>query len=513
MDSFLPNLLSLLLTIVVTLLIIGLVVFVHELGHFLAARSVGVKVEKFAIGFGPKLFTRQFGETEFSLRLIMLGGFVQMYGDLDPTSSRADETTRGQEDSYLSKNVWQKLWITVAGVVANVIFAAVVFVAFIALTGGTLLLQRIGDYKFIAAEQTEEVMFLTQDFRGTEAPYGAILSIEGVAIETKADLEKIAHAPENYGRELEVELLNVSSSHKYQVILNGAGVASNFDLDIFPIGSAEGRVVLGEIATDKAVGKARLVSISSAGDAQSGSIGGGSLPITSAEGDWDTQKLSGQYLLMFAGKQILSGQQLLDAIDQNLGKKVQAVFIDGQQMLTQVEIELPASKPEEGGVLGVSFGVARMGVNKDAMLVKYASPLAGGPAHAVNSIGYNAYALSLLVSEALSGRPDALAQNVGSVVAIGREVNTIQTLSLTSGAGTLVQFLNLLGVFSAILAFMNILPIPILDGGNVVFIILEALRGKPLPKRVMDVLYIAFFGGLMLLSVLVIGLDIFKLFR
>ncbi len=506
MESFLPNLLSLLLTIIVTVLIIGLVVFVHELGHFLAARSVGVNVEKFAIGFGPKIFTRQFGQTEFSLRLIMLGGFVQMYGDLDPTSSRADETTRGQEGSYLSKNVWQKLWITVAGVVANVVFAAVVFVVFIALTGGTLLLQRIGDYKFIAAEQTDEVMFLTQDFRGEDSPYGAVVSINGEKISSKADLERIVHAAGNYDRELDVELLNITNIQKHKLVLNGGGVASNFDLDVFATGNSEGRVIFGEVSGDKAVGKARLVSITSAREGQMGSTG-----TTAAE--WNSQKLSGQYLLMFAGKQIYSGQQLLDAIDQNLGKKVTAVFLSGEQQLTQVELELPATKPQEGGVLGVSFGVARLGVNKDAMLVNYPNALTGGPAHAVNSIGYNAYALGILISEAIAGRPDALAQNVGSVVAIGREVNTIQTLSLTSGAGTLVQFLNLIGVFSAILAFMNILPIPILDGGNVVFIILEALRGKPLPKRMMDVLYIAFFGGLMLLSVLVIGLDIFKLFR
>jgi regulator of sigma E protease len=87
------------LSIVIVILIFGLVIFVHELGHFLAARSCGVLVEEFALGMGPVLISKTIGETQYSLRALPIGGFCKMYGDeVDPMRKKKDGERRNRKN-------------------------------------------------------------------------------------------------------------------------------------------------------------------------------------------------------------------------------------------------------------------------------------------------------------------------------------------------------------------------------------------------------------------------------
>jgi len=102
------------LTIIVFLLVIGVLVVVHEFGHFIIAKLTGVKVEEFAIGFPPRLFSIKKGETEYSINAIPLGGYVKMLGELEhSTSKRAFETQKPGT----------RFWISIAGVLMNVFLA------------------------------------------------------------------------------------------------------------------------------------------------------------------------------------------------------------------------------------------------------------------------------------------------------------------------------------------------------------------------------------------------------
>ena len=105
---------------------LGLVIFVHELGHFLVAKAVGIKVERFALGFGPRLIGFQWGETDYCIKALPLGGYIKMLGqeDLRPANEVEDLDPR----SYNAKPVWARLCVISAGVVMNVILAAVLFV-------------------------------------------------------------------------------------------------------------------------------------------------------------------------------------------------------------------------------------------------------------------------------------------------------------------------------------------------------------------------------------------------
>jgi len=122
-----------LLKVASIVLLLGGLIFVHELGHFMAAKLMGVKVVRFSIGFGPRLFGVQRGETEYRIAILPLGGYVKMAGD-DPSEAPAEED-RGR--GYLEQPPWKRLLIALAGPAANLLFPAVIYVALATAQNGT----------------------------------------------------------------------------------------------------------------------------------------------------------------------------------------------------------------------------------------------------------------------------------------------------------------------------------------------------------------------------------------
>jgi regulator of sigma E protease len=114
-------------TIIATIFVIGLLVFFHELGHFITAKMVGMRVHEFAIGFGPKLISKQYGETLYSIRIIPLGGFNKIAG-MDPDEEQ-------DEHSFNSKPIWARMLVIVAGPVMN-FFLPILLLLLVFLTAG-----------------------------------------------------------------------------------------------------------------------------------------------------------------------------------------------------------------------------------------------------------------------------------------------------------------------------------------------------------------------------------------
>jgi len=125
--------------ILVALLVLSVLIFFHELGHFTAARFFGVQVDVFSIGFGKKLYSRTIGKTQWSISAIPLGGYVKMKGqdDTDPTKKSFDT------DSYNAKKPWQRIVILLAGPFANFLMAFLLYFA-IANLGVPKLLPYVG---------------------------------------------------------------------------------------------------------------------------------------------------------------------------------------------------------------------------------------------------------------------------------------------------------------------------------------------------------------------------------
>ncbi len=112
---------DILITVVLAVVAFGVIIFIHELGHFIVAKSVGIKVNEFALGMGPKILKKQKGETLYSLRLLPIGGFVSMEGE--------DEES-DDDRSFGKKKVWQRVSVVVAGAVMNLILGLIVMIIY-----------------------------------------------------------------------------------------------------------------------------------------------------------------------------------------------------------------------------------------------------------------------------------------------------------------------------------------------------------------------------------------------
>jgi regulator of sigma E protease len=113
------------LTLISFIVLLLVLIFVHELGHFIAAKLLGVKVERFSLGFPPKVWSKTIGETEYQLAWLPLGGYVKMYGE-DPNSEEGVPPEM-ESRSFSHKPAWAKIIIVLAGPVSNLIFAALLF--------------------------------------------------------------------------------------------------------------------------------------------------------------------------------------------------------------------------------------------------------------------------------------------------------------------------------------------------------------------------------------------------
>jgi regulator of sigma E protease len=125
------------------IIVLGILIFVHELGHFIVAKLMGVKVEKFSLGFGPKIFGRQVGETEYLISAFPLGGYVKMFGETGiveggapgetgegdgPVPEPRELTPAEQARSFSHKSPWQRMAIVLAGPAFNLVFAWLILV-------------------------------------------------------------------------------------------------------------------------------------------------------------------------------------------------------------------------------------------------------------------------------------------------------------------------------------------------------------------------------------------------
>ncbi len=166
------------MTILAAIVLFGLIIFVHELGHFLSAKLVRVKVLKFSIGFGPKLIGKKYGDTEYLISSIPFGGYVKMLGESSEDEIQEEE----KKYSFSSQPVWKRFVIVFLGPLFNFFFAIVIFV-FVFLYGVPILLPEIGD-----------VLPNTPAQRARLAKGDTIISIDGSQIAQWDEMTKIIHA-------------------------------------------------------------------------------------------------------------------------------------------------------------------------------------------------------------------------------------------------------------------------------------------------------------------------------
>lgn len=122
-------------TVVSFIIVLGLLIFVHEFGHFIWAKFFGVRVLKFSLGFGPKLISKQYGETEYLISAFPLGGYVKMFGE-NPGEIAEEKLSPGElKRSFATRPVWQRFIIVAGGPVFNLIFAMFLFFIIVFVAG------------------------------------------------------------------------------------------------------------------------------------------------------------------------------------------------------------------------------------------------------------------------------------------------------------------------------------------------------------------------------------------
>jgi regulator of sigma E protease len=417
------------MTILATIIVLGVLIFVHELGHFAAAKAVGVEVQRFSIGLGPKLFGVRRGETEYVLSAIPLGGYVKMGGMDDEVMERieggaASSRTPSPRD-FDAKPIWARTFVISAGVIMNMVFAFGVYTFVYARWGAPKIdTTRVGQVDRALLPPGTEAL-------GRIQPGAHIVRIGDRAIEDWGDVQ---------------EGLYNGTPGPTAVIVSDPADTLRVDLPI----DEEGR-----LRVVQAVGYEL--------DAAVGIVNPGS-PAAKAglkEGD---------EIVAVDGVGVESWYDFRALVEVRPGERVELTLRrDGRELIRPVTLDAVDEKQRDGttrevGKVGVYPPLDRiMGYEP----VSLREAVVGGYGETVRVTGMILGFLGDLVTGGVSPR------SVGSIVTIGEASGERMRAGID-------QFLQFMALFSVNLAILNLLPIPVLDGGHLLFLGIEAVRGRAL---------------------------------
>lgn len=393
-------------------LILGLTILVglHELGHMLAAKWFGMRVEKYAIGFPPKLFGKKIGETEYMLGLIPLGGFVKISGMVDESMDTEALKEEPKPWEFRAKPAWQRLIVMMGGIIVNVITGIVIFIALTYHYGEQYIPAEELKYGIVANEVGREIGFQTGD---------KVVAVNGKKLERFDEIrsmEALLGSNAYYTVERNGKLVDI------QVPVDLMDKMADNEEDAFFV---EPRVPfkVGDVVANSAADKAGL-----------------------QEDDIIT-KVNGQGVQFF--------HEFQQAMQQNKGKAV-AMTVKRDNKLIKLKTEV-----SEDGTIGFH----------SVPLLEFAT---------------RDYSLTESIPEGAEQAFGVIAANVKGFGKIFRgEVSASKSLSGPIGIAQIFgdtfnwyKFWTITGMLSMVLAFMNFLPIPALDGGHVVFLTYEMISGR-----------------------------------
>jgi regulator of sigma E protease len=207
-------------SIISAIIVLGVLVFVHELGHFLLAKKLGVGVITFSLGFGRKLIGRKFGETQYQIAAVPLGGFVKLIGENSEEEVKEEDRAR----SFSAQPVWKRALIIGAGPLFNLLFAAVLFSG-LNMSGIPYLPSKVGE---VSPGLPAETAGLKKG--------DVVLSIDGEAVSRWDDISKIIRSSK--GKELSIQVKRDGDLFETKVTPQSSKVKNLFgeDVAIFMIG-------------------------------------------------------------------------------------------------------------------------------------------------------------------------------------------------------------------------------------------------------------------------------------
>ncbi len=450
------------MTILATIIVLGVLIFVHELGHFMAAKAVGIEVQRFSIGFGPRVvgFTR--GETEYILSWIPLGGYVKMGGMDDEVMERIEggekvEPRQPSSRDFDSKPIWARTLVISAGVIMNMIFAFALYATVNAVWG-------LRESDVTSVGNVEARLLPSGAEALAQIPVGSrITRIGDQAVEHWGHIRDGLWKAEPGPLSLQVD-----------------GLATSLQIDVPADPETRRRMAAAVEPWIPAV----VGLVNPASPAEKGGL---------EEGD---------AIVAVGGVPVATWYDFVDQIQGRAEQRTEITLERNGRQFTR--FVTPEQSTREDPVTGEAVEIGLVGIwppMADFVFIRvpFSEAVVLGYEDTVSITGLILGFLRDLFTGGVSPR------SVGSIVTIG-------AASGQAAAAGMGVFLRFMALFSVNLAILNLLPIPILDGGHLVFLGIEAVRGKAL--SIEQRLRWSHFGFLMVMGIMVWALsnDILRLF-
>lgn len=433
------------------LLSLSFLVAVHEFGHLIAAKYFGMRVEQFSIGFPPKIWSFKKGETEYAISAIPLGGYVKISGMIDESLDSETMKQPPKPWEFRSKPAWQRLIVMLGGIFVNVVVGIMIFIGITYAFGDTYLLKDAinNNGGFQVGPVGESIGLKTGD---------KIVKINGQEYEYLEDLvrpETLLGTDAYYTVERNGEQIDIPIPGDFIQKFNKKETAGNFLFYRFPpvISSTQKGSVADKMGLEK-----------------------------------------GDRILAINGTPINYYDEISKYLKSNESDSLQLKVERGGELLTFKEYF------RDQKMLGVYADASTDFYEKAERRITYgffeSIPL--GTERAFTTLAVQIKAFGKIISGALSPK-ESLSGPIGIMQAFGVEWNWERFWSLT-------------GVLSLVLAFMNLLPIPALDGGHVMFLTYEMISRRKPSDRFLETAQKVGMVFLLGLMVFIFANDIIKLF-
>lgn len=452
------------MSIIIMILLLSFLVLVHEAGHFFAARALGIKVSKFGFGLpiGPTLWSKKVGDIDVVVHAFLLGGYVSF-----PDDEKDSKDPIPEEDRFMNKPVWKRMIVISAGVLANII-TAFVFVLITAFAWGKLPSGQYEVYINQIAADKDAAVWTSGLEKGDR-----VLKINGSEINSAYALTLYSKTCKSYDGKVDEDFVNENLE---KLITLNSKLTEN---DVIPENVV---VALPEKATEAAITIEDdvLKGYTLYRDEQV-SLNDSQIKLRDSIKDKNTYVSDGTFTLKDLAYAISDGQRPINM----------TVLRDGK------EIELKPMFSNEKGMIGVMIEAREV-----------LRPTKSIPSAIKGTFSYlweQTYMLVYGLWQLFTGKiPVKDLHGIVVITKIGGDV--IQNSGFFSG-------LLLTAMISLDLALVNFLPIPALDGGHFMFLVIEKLRGKPLDEETINKISSAFFLLLILFMVFIVFNDIYALIK
>ncbi len=440
------------MTLLAFLLTLGILIAIHEYGHFQVARWCGVKVLRFSIGFGKPFYTRRLGQdqTEFALAAIPLGGYVKMLDEREaPVENEADLAR-----AFNRQTVWKRILIVLAGPVANLLLA--IFLYWLLFMAGVTGLKPILGNMALESPAAKAQLYAGDKITEVNAQQVASWQdVRWLMLQEVLNKKSIALKSIDIKGETHHHQLDISSITKED--LEGDFLEK---LGLIPF-KPDLPATIGEIQANSAAQKAGLQSQDK--------------------------------ILKISGQVVKNWDELVEKIQSNPNKMLEFELLrDGKPLQLQVVPDAVNEQNKSIGRIGASFYLPQHEIDKLITTTRY-GPLAALQKATQKTWDTATFSLKML-GKMLVG--DVSLKSVSGPVTIASFAGQSANIGLTA-------FVGFLALISISLGVLNLLPIPVLDGGHLLYYIVEIIKGSPVSEQAMEIgqrIGMSLLGGLMIIA-------------